>query len=150
MKHILTLLLMTIVTLNGFSQKIDYSLDKGYIAEGYDVTEYFNGKAVEGKSSFTTTHDGAKFKFTSQSNLDKFKANPKKYVPQYGGYCAYALATRKKKVDPDPEAFKIQDGQLLLFYTSWTTNTKDKWEEEGPKKLKPKADTNWEKVKYKK
>jgi len=123
LKQTFTLLFVALLSLNTFAQKIDYSLDSGYIAEGHDVTEYFNGKAVKGKS--------------------------KKFVPQYGGYCAYAMS-RKKKVEPNPEVFKIQDGQLLLFYTSWTKNTKEEWEEEGPKKLKLKADANWEKVKYKK
>ena len=150
MKYILTSLFVGLFALQSFAQKIDYSLDKGYIADGYDVTEYFNGKAVEGKSDYTATEDGVKFKFVSQKNLDKFKANPKKYVPQYGGYCAYAMAKAKKKVTPDPEAFVIQDGELLLFYTSWTSSTKDKWEKEGPKKLKPVADANWEQIKYKK
>ena len=149
MKRVLFLVMVMLAGLNGFAQKIDYSLDDGYIAEGYDVTEYFNGKAVEGKSSYTTTLDGVKFKFASQNNLNKFKTNPAKYTPQYGGYCAYAMATRKKKVDPDPESFKIQDGQLLLFYASWRTNTRDKWNDEGPAKLKPKADANWEEVKHK-
>ncbi|MEO0571870.1 MAG: YHS domain-containing (seleno)protein [Bacteroidota bacterium] len=150
MKHSIFLITLVLVGQTAFSQKIDYSLEDGFVAEGYDVTEYFNGKSMEGSSKYIAVHDGAKFKFSSQANKDKFEANPTKYIPQYGGYCAYAMATRKKKVEPNPEAFKIQDGQLLLFYTSWTTNTKEKWDEEGPDKLKPKADANWEKVKYSK
>jgi len=82
--------------------------------------------------------------------LDKFKGNPKKYVPQYGGYCAYAMATANKKADSDPETFEIRDGKLYLFYNSWGINNLKKWLAEGPAKLKPKADANWSKLKYKK
>ncbi|WP_299313468.1 hypothetical protein [uncultured Aquimarina sp.] len=69
-KLITTLLLIFILTLN--AQQIDYNTDDGYVAEGYDVTEYFDNKAVEGKSSYITT----KLKFPSQANLEKFKSNP--------------------------------------------------------------------------
>lgn len=150
MKKSILLIVIALLGLQTYAQQIDYSLDRGFIAEGYDVTEYFNNKAVEGKSSYVATHDGAKYKFVSQANLDKFKANPDKYVPLYGGYCAYAMAIKNKKVDPDGDNFKIQDGKVLLFYRNFAGNTRDKWEEKGPQKLKPVADTNWEKIKYKK
>lgn len=132
------------------AQQIDYYLDDGLVAEGYDVTEYFNGKAIEGNKKYIANYDGVKFRFSSSENLAKFKANPKKYTPQYGGYCAYALATANKKADSDPETYEIRDGKLFLFYNSWGTNNLKKWLAEGPSKLKPKADANWEKLKYKK
>jgi len=131
------------------AQQIDYSLDGGYVVEGYDVVSYFSNKAVEGDSSHQTTHDGVKFKFSSKENLDKFKSDPKKYVPMYGGYCAYAMASGKK-AEADPETFEVRGGKLFLFYNSWGINNLKKWKEEGPDKLKPKADANWEKLKYKK
>ena len=132
------------------AQQTDYYLKKGYVAEGYDVTEYFNNKAVEGNKKFTTEYDGVKFKFVSQANLDKFKANPDKYIPQYGGYCAYAVADKGKKVSVDPETFEIRDGKLYLFYNSWGVNTLEKWQEEGPEKLRGQADAAWSKVKHNK
>ncbi|AXT19390.1 YHS domain-containing protein [Flavobacteriaceae bacterium AU392] len=143
------LIIALLISFVSIAQQKDYYLDKGFIAEGYDVTEYFNNKTVEGKKNFVTSYDGAKYKFSSQANLDKFKANPNKYVPQYGGYCAYALATNGKKVDADPETFEIRNGKLYMFYNSWGTNTFKKWKNEGPEKLRPKADINWEKVKFK-
>lgn len=149
MKKSIIILIGLLIGFSSQAQQIDYYLDSGYVAEGYDVTEYFNNKAVEGSKSYTTTHDGAKFKFASQANLDAFKANPSKFVPEYGGYCAYALASNGKKVDADPETFEIRDGKLYMFYNSWGTNTFKKWKAEGPTTLRPKADTNWEKVKYK-
>jgi len=149
MKTIFTLMLGLLIGISSQAQQIDYYTDGGYVAEGYDVTEYFNNKAVEGSKKLTTTHDGAKYKFASQANLDKFKANPTQYVPQYGGYCAYALATKGKKIDADPETFEIRDGKLFMFYNSWGRNTLNLWKEEGPSTLKPKADATWEKLKYK-
>lgn len=149
MKKSIIILIGLLIGFSSQAQQIDYYLDSGYVAEGYDVTAYFNNEAVEGSKSYTTTYDGTKFKFASQVNLDKFKANPSKYVPQYGGYCAYALATNGKKVDADPETFEIRDGKLYMFYNSWGKNTLKNWKKEGPTALRLKADTNWEKVKYK-
>lgn len=149
MKNIL-IILVAFVSFSTFAQQTDYYLKKGYVAEGYDVTEYFNNKAVEGDKKFTATHDGVKFKFASQANLDKFKASPDKFIPQYGGYCAYAIADKGKKVSVDPETFEIRDGKLYLFYNSWGTNTLEKWQEEGPEKLRGQADAAWSKVKFNK
>lgn len=149
MKKLVLSLIVSLIGISSQAQQIDYYLDSGYIAEGYDVTEYFNNKAEEGSKKFTTTHDGAKYKFISQANLNKFKANPNKYIPQYGGYCAYALATSGKKVDADPETFEIRDGKLYMFYNSWGTNTFKKWKAGDPTVLRPKADKRWSTVKYK-
>lgn len=145
MKFALFALLISITSLN--AQSIDYNLKKGYVAEGYDVVEYFNNKAIEGDKVFSTTHDNVKYKFVSQKNLDTFLASPKKYIPQYGGYCAYAIAEKSKKVGIDPETFEIHDGKLYLFYNSWGTNTLELWKKNNVKGLQKKADLNWETIK---
>ena len=142
-------LVIALMSLTASAQETDYNLKKGYAAEGYDVTEYFNNKATEGDKKYTTTYDGAKFKFASQANLDRFKAAPEDFVPQYGGYCAYAIADKGKKVSVDPETFEIRDGKLYLFYNSWGVNTLDKWNEEGAENLKKKADIEWQSVRTK-
>lgn len=144
-----TLLFILFTGLTVHAQQTDYNLKKGYVAHGYDVTEYFNNKAVEGKKAFTITYDGAKYLFVSQENLDKFTASPEQFIPQYGGYCAYAVADKGKKVGIDPETFEIRDGKLYLFYNSWGVNTLDKWIEDGPEKLQGQADAAWSKVKTK-
>ena len=115
----------------------------GFMADGYDVTEYFEGNAVEGSNQYTTTYDGAKYKFISQANLDTFSANPEKYEPQYNGYCAYAVGAQNKKIGINPESYEIRDGKLYLFYDTAFSDTKKKWEEEGPEQLQAKADENW-------
>ncbi len=141
-------LIVLLITLSGLNaQSIDYNLKKGYVAEGYDVVEYFNNKAIEGDKNFTTTHDNVKYKFASQKNLDLFLKNPEKYTPQYGGYCAYAVALKSKKVGIDPKTFEIRDGKLYLFYNSWGTNTLELWKKENVKGLQKKADLNWEAIK---
>ncbi|SHJ31980.1 YHS domain-containing protein [Aquimarina spongiae] len=149
MRQYLTTILLIFATVVS-AQQIDYNTKKSFIAEGYDVTEYFNNKAVKGESKYTATHDDVKYKFASQQNLNKFKSNPDKYVPQYGGYCAYAVAVNSEKVDINPKTFEIRDGKLYLFYNSWGINTLDKWNDEGADKLKVKADTNWQNIKAKK
>ncbi len=132
----------------GFSQSIDYNTNKGFIADGYDVVSYFNMKAIEGSEDFTTTYQDVKYKFSSQDNLNIFLKNPKAYIPQYGGYCAYAVAESSKKVDIDPETFEIRDGKLYLFYNSWGNNTLKKWNKKNVKGLQKKADLNWEAIKF--
>jgi len=136
----ITLCLSTTV----YSQKKDFNLDKGFVAKGYDVISYFENKAEEGKKEFSTTYEGATFKFVNRKHLETFKKNPKDYLPQYGGWCAYALGANNTKYDINPKTFEIRAGRLYLFYNAWGTNTLEKWLEENPEKLKKEADLNWE------
>lgn len=141
------LLYFTIIS-SAFSQTIDYNTKKGFVADGYDVVAYFNNQAIEGNKTYTTTFDSVKYKFSSQKNLDVFQKNPEAFIPQYGGYCAYAIATNSKKVDIDPKTFEIRDGKLYLFYNSWGINTLKKWLENNVKGLQKNADLNWEAIKF--
>ncbi len=145
MKKLLILLAFTVATsLN--AQGGDYNTKGGYAAEGYDVVSYFNNKALKGNSKYATTYDNVKYKFATQANLDTFKADPQKYMPAYGGYCAYAVAVSAKKVSVDPETFEIRNGRLYLFYNSWGNNTLKSWLKEKPTELVKTADRNWEKI----
>ena len=85
------------------------------------------------------------FHFVSKENKEKFEAAPEQFVPQYGGYCAYAIGLKEKKVSIDPETFEIRDGKLYLFYNKFGTNTLDLWNEQNPEELKAKADAYWSK-----
>jgi YHS domain-containing protein len=150
MKQLITLLLI-ITTTALFSQQIDYNTKEGYVAEGYDLVSYFTKeKPVQGKKKFQATFDGAKFKFSTAKNLALFKVNPKKYIPQYGGYCAYAVAVKKTKMYIDAEAYELREGKLYLFYNSWLTNKLKDWKEGNTKELQAKADENWKDLKHKK
>lgn len=91
---------------------------------GYDTVAYFtDNKPVPGKDSYAYSWMGATWKFSSQKNLDLFKAMPEKYAPQYGGYCAYGV-TRDYLVKIDPAAFAVIDGKLYLNYDA---DVQKKW-----------------------
>lgn len=132
-----------------FAQSIDYNTKKGYAINGYDVVAYFDGNAINGSKEFSTEYDGVNFKFSSQENKDKFTANPSQYIPQYGGYCAFAVAKSGRKVSVNPETFEIRDGKLYLFYNSGGTNTLQLWTDQSPKDLQVIADKNWQTIKNK-
>ncbi|WP_010522781.1 YHS domain-containing (seleno)protein [Aquimarina agarivorans] len=141
MKSILAILAICFSVVSTAQTK--YLTKKGFVAEGYDVTEYFNGTAVEGNRMYNSTYEGVKFAFKTEANKKKFEAEPMKYIPQYGGYCAYALGVKDDLVTVDAETFEIRDGKLYLFYNSWGINTLHKWQKENPEELKKKADNNW-------
>ncbi len=85
-------------------------------AGGYDVTAYFSeAQPVKGKKAFSTQYQGADWRFASQENLDKFTQNPEKYAPQYGGYCAWAVA-EGKTASGDPMLWTIHEDKLYLNY----------------------------------
>ncbi len=138
----IALILALVVSATLFAQ--DIHTKNGYAAEGYDVVAYFSDQALEGDKANTTTHGGVKYKFATAENLKTFMGNPEKYTPQYGGYCAYAIADSGKRVQIDPESFQIKDGKLYLFYDSFFADTLKKWNKEGAAIMQTKADKNWE------
>ncbi|CAL2080501.1 conserved hypothetical protein [Tenacibaculum sp. 190524A05c] len=142
MNRIFTIAIL-FISLTAFSQKENYNTKKGAIANGYDVVAYFSNKAVKGSKKLSYTYDDVTFRFSTQENLNTFKANPTKYIPQYGGYCAYAIGVKGEKVGINPKTFEIRDGKLYLFYNSWGTNTLQLWLDENPEELKMRADKNW-------
>ncbi len=94
------------------------NLDKtGLAIQGYDPVAFFtDGKPVKGKPEFPSRHNGALYHFASKEHRDLFKADPAKYEPAFGGYCAFGVS-RSKLVEIDVEAFQIVDGRLLLQYS---------------------------------
>jgi len=97
----------------------------GRAIAGYDPVTYFTvGKAVEGNGDFTAEWMGANWQFASAANRDQFVANPVKFAPKFGGYCAYAAA-QNSTAKIDPTAWAIVDGKLYLNYSydiqkTWT------------------------------
>ncbi len=133
-----------------FSQTIDYNTKKGFAANGYDVVTYFNNKSEEGNKKFQTRFDGVVYKFSSEKNLNIFLENPEKYLPQYGGYCAYAVALKSDKVSIDPKSFLIKNDKLYLFYNAWGTNTLELWLKKNQNELIEMGDKNWDQIKFNK
>lgn len=122
-----------------------YNLKSALALGGYDPVSYFDNKPLEGKSQYKLATKGVTYYFSSQANLDKFKAAPDKYEPAYGGWCAYAMGETGEKVKVDPETYKIVDGKLCLFYNFWGNNTLTDWNK-NENVLKTKADQNWRKI----
>jgi hypothetical protein len=114
----------------------------GLAAHGYDVLSFQAGQPTLGSDKFAVAHDGATYRFVSQANLDAFKANPAKYEPAFGGYCAFGAALGKK-FDGDPRYYKVVDGKLYLNLNS---DIQAKWNEDVEGNLK-KANANWVKIK---
>ncbi len=90
----------------------------GVAASGYDVVAYFTeSRPVQGSAAYTAQYEGATWQFASAANRDAFTANPTRFAPQYGGYCAYAVAIGST-ASTVPEAWKIVDNKLYLNYSS--------------------------------
>lgn len=115
---------------------------KGVGLSGYDAVSYFDGTPKKGNSKFQTTYQNVVYQFTNQANLDKFVANPEKFAPAYGGWCAYAMVDGEK-VDVDPKTFKIVDEKLFLYYNGLFGNTKEKWNEKDEAAQVKSADSHW-------
>jgi hypothetical protein len=144
-----------------------YFLDDNKLAlKGYSPVSYFeSGKAEKGSPEFQVVHRGVVYHLTSAEQVAKFKADPEKHKPAFGGWCAYCCSGQKR-VFVDPEAFKIVNGRLLLFVRTERTDALSLWNAtierdvpdelsgdarkaklaENEAKLIQKADAYWKKV----
>jgi YHS domain-containing protein len=97
----------------------------GVAAQGADVVAYYSldtgESAVEGNQQFSSVWRGATWLFASEENLETFNTDPERYAPQYGGYCAWAMA-RDKLATIDPDRWDLSDGKLYLNYSTKTRN----------------------------
>ena len=135
-KH--TLLLYLILAGTALQAQAVFSTDDGAI-KGYDPVAYFlEGKPVKGGGAYTFDYNGATWHFSSEKNLKLFRENPEKYVPQYGGYCAYGVASGYK-VKIEPEAWGIIDDKLYLKYD---LRTQKAWNKDREAFIS-KANANW-------
>jgi len=147
MKESIFLFFVSVIAVTGFAQNTSrakqFNLEKGVAIQGYDPVAYFiENKAVKGGKQFTASAEGVLYYFSSAANKDLFLKDYKKFEPQYGGWCAYAMGANSEKVEIDPETFKIIDGKLYLFYHTWSNNTLTKWNKDEAN-LKSNADKNW-------
>ena len=123
-----------------------FNLDpSGLAIKGYDPVAYFSGKARDGKKDIRLDYQGITYCFATTTNREAFKANPTRYEPQYGGWCAYAMGAKGEKVEVNPETFKIVDGKLYLFYNKFFNNTLNSWNKDESH-LKENADKSWTKI----
>jgi YHS domain-containing protein len=103
--------------------------EAGIAIKGYDPVAYFSGTPTPGHADITSNYDGSIYRFANTENKGLFDAEPEKYLPQYGGFCALAMS-EGKAVLINPTTFKILDGKLYLFYNGQFGNTLPMWEEE--------------------
>ncbi len=123
-----------------FARKVFSS--RGVAIRGFDTVAYFTAsKPVKGKPSLKTKWNGSTWQFSSQANLDKFKANPAKYAPAYGGYCAWAMS-QGRVASTIPQAWDIKGGRLYLNYD---LSIRRKWRTNIPKHIKL-ANARWPRV----
>lgn len=135
-----TVLLFLLSACSGQKDKI-YSTRKGAI-DGYDPVSYFmGGQPTKGEQAFSCQWQGAMWYFITDENRQLFEANPEKYAPQYGGYCAYAIS-QGYTAKIDPNAWKIVEDKLYLNYGD---DIQAKWEADQDEYIMY-ADANWPKV----
>jgi YHS domain-containing protein len=127
----------------GAAQAQSFNNDRGIAAKGYDVVAYFtDGKAAKGSPQFVHEHGGVTWRFASAEHRDMFKADPAKYAPQYGGYCAYGVSVGGLyDVEPDT-SWSVVDGKL---YLNKNPSVKQTWLKDVPGYV-AKAETNWPKL----
>lgn len=111
-------------------------------AGGYDTVSYFEtGQPTKGSTSYTTEYQGATWRFANAENLARFKENPERFAPAYGGYCAWAVS-QGYLAKGEPEHWAIRDGRLYLNYNQ---AIQDRWQHD-PDGFIQQADMNWPKV----
>lgn len=113
--------------------------DGGLAVRGYDPVAYFtDGRPVEGRPEHTATHAGATYRFATAEHKAAFAADPAKFVPQYGGYCAWAVS-QGYTAPIDPAAWRIVDGRLYLNYSQ---QVQADWQKDVPGHI-TRANGNW-------
>lgn len=127
------------------AQKAEVFSNNGVAINGYDAVAYFTkGQPVKGDSKFSLSWNNATWYFASKEDADLFKADPAKYAPQYGGYCAYGLS-ENHKAPTKPEAWTILNGKLYLNYN---LDIRSDWQKNSAERIK-KADIYWPAIKNK-
>ena len=117
----------------------------GLALRGYDPVAYFtDGKPVVGDFAIVAQYEGATYRFASKDHKALFEKDPAKYVPQYGGFCAFGTA-QGFKVDGDPNVWKIVDDRL---YLNLAPPVAERWSQDIAGYIKT-ADEKWETLKDK-
>ena len=129
--------------------KTEYNIDDSKIAlQGYSPVSYLDlNLAQRGVKDISSEFQGVKYFFVDKDQKKKFDANPGKYLPQYGGFCATGIAVGAK-FRTDPNKFLVKDGKLYLFLNSIEVDAKQLWMADV-KGMTTKANNNWPQLKGK-
>lgn len=118
----------------------------GLALEGYSPVSYFTeGVAQKGSPQFTVDHNNVTYYLTSAKQMQEFTANPDRYLPEYGGWCALGMAI-SDKLPIDPRLFKIVDGKLYLFLKNPKVDALKIWNDGHEEQFIQKAQAYWKKV----
>ena len=141
-KSILATVLLSVVSTAAMANEYATSTTG---VEGYDLVSYQTMKRpIRGNGHYLSVHDGVTYLFATEDNKNAFDANPAKYLPAYGGYCAFGVSVEKKFVG-DPEVWRIVDGTL---YLNLDENIQHEWLKDVPGRIQT-ADANWKKIRNK-
>lgn len=118
----------------------------GIAITGYSPVSYFStGGPEKGHPDYAVDHNGVTYLLTNAEQAEQFKADPDKYAPAFGGWCAFGMSI-SDKFPVDPTAFKIVDGQLFLFLRNENIDAHGLWNQGDDHELKAKAQAHWDKV----
>jgi len=110
---------------------------------GYSPVSYLDrNKAEPGSPLHAAEHDGVTYFFTTDGQRRTFESNPEKYLPAYGGYCAFGCSVDSKFI-PDPTSFEIIEGRTHLFLKNDEVDARALWNDADERELKRKARSFW-------
>ena len=145
MKKLFAIQLLALVSffaMNAFADPDTETDANSVILAGHDAVAYFTqSKPVQGSAKFTAVHNEAVYRFSSAKNRDLFRANPAKFAPVYGGFCAYGT-TFGKKFEIDGKAFEIVNGRL---YVNKNLSVYETWRKDIPGNIVT-ADEKWPEI----
>ncbi|MEO1233429.1 MAG: YHS domain-containing (seleno)protein [Myxococcota bacterium] len=136
-------LLVALAPATAAAKHLVHTTTHGLALDGYDPVSFLDEKSAKpGRFEFEATYAGAKYRFATKANLKAFQKNPKRYVPQYGGFCAYA-ASKGRLAPTDIETWSVIDGKLYLNKSPRVARL---FKKEGPKNVIARSDAVWPKL----
>ena len=134
-----TALLALVVSTPIIAKDLVYTNGQQLALDGYDPVAFFtDSKPVPGQSAITATHHGATYRFASEANRTTFTADPDRYAPQFGGFCAFGVSLGSL-FPTKVETWQIIDGRLVL---NKDLSIKKRFDKNKQKNL-AKADKEW-------
>lgn len=137
LKSVFAAIALSVIAFGSYAGEFNES--NGVAIKGHDPVAFFTeGKPVRGRDDLRFDYKGSTFVFANADNRAAFAADPEKYAPQYGGYCAFGTA-RGYKADIDPATFTVIDGRLYLNYNA---QVQREWTADRPRFIRQ-ADERW-------
>lgn len=138
---VLTLVLLCLAARGAAAGERWNSGEGALLLHGFDPVSYFDGTPTLGQERYAARHSGARILFATAENLQRFRQDPERFLPAYGGYCAYGVRMGKK-FDIDPLAWAIVDGKLYLMLDR---STRALWQRQRDQNIKI-ANRTWQSI----